>query len=120
MLLWNKHIFSWLLVLIMAISPVQVTMAIDVDQGGHGDRCQTMSIPSHDTVDSTLKNDCPMGHGDHCKDHAGCVGQFNSSTMQIPYSSLFVARPSAHNKFTRHNDAVDTVYPSLLKRPPKA
>lgn len=121
MLFRNKHIFSWLLVLIMTVSPVQVTVAIDVGQDGHGERCQmTSSMPSHDTVDMDLKVNCPMDHGDHCKDNPGCVAQVSSSSMQVPFSLLFVAKTIGHDKFIIANEDVRTVYPSLLKRPPKA
>jgi hypothetical protein len=116
----SKQIFSWLLVLILAISPIQVTMAIDVDLDGHGERCQMNSMPSHDSVDMDLKINSPMEHGDHCKDHPSCVGQVSSSSMQAPFSLLFVARTSGHYKFIMENEDVQTVYPSQLKRPPKA
>lgn len=120
----NKQRFSWLLVLIMAISPVQVTMAIDVDQDSHGERCHMPSKAStgssHDSVDSGTFHVCGMGHGDNCKDHAGCAGQFNSSTMSAPQQSLFFTTSSTHKKFTRYNEDVETTYPSCLKRPPKA
>lgn len=116
----NKQIGSWLLVLILAISPVQVTMAIDIDLDAHGERCQMNSMPSHDSVDMDSKINCPMEHGDHCKDHPGCVGKVSSSSMQAPFSLLFVAKTRGHIIFIIENEDVRTVYPSLLKRPPKA
>lgn len=116
---WNKYIYSWLLVLVMATSPVQGTMAFDVDQDAHGDRCQMTSIPSHDSVDINFPHNCPMGHGDQCKDHPGCVGQINLTSLQAPFSSQFASRTSSRFKFTRQTDDIQTIYPSLLKRPPK-
>lgn len=95
-------------------------MAIDVDMDGHGERCQMDLMPSHDSVDMDLKINHPMEHGDHCKDHPSCVGQLSSSSMQVPYNLLFTARAAGQHKFIIENEAVQTVYPSLLKRPPKA
>ena len=78
------------------------------------------SMPSHDAIEMGFKVYCPMEHGDHCKDHPGCVGQVSSSSMQVPYSLLFLANTIGHIKFIIENEDVQTIYPSLLKRPPKA
>lgn len=95
-------------------------MAMDVDLDGHGERCQMNSMPLHDSVDMDLKVNSPMEHGDHCKDHPSCVGQVSSSSMQVPYNLLFTARTAGQHKFIIENEDVHTVYPSRLKRPPKA
>lgn len=67
-----------------------------------------------------MDKNCSMEHAELCQDHPGCVGQFNSSTMQTPNALLLAVRASTHVKFLIYNEAVNTIYPSLLKRPPKA
>ncbi len=116
----SKQFFTWILVLIVAFSPVRVTMAIDFDQSSHGPNCHQSMLGSNDSIDMDMDEDCAMQHEQNCHDHPGCVGQFHSSALQAPASLQFVARASTHIKFLIDNEAVRTVYPSLLKRPPKA
>lgn len=116
----TKQFFSWMLVLIMAISPVQVTMAVDFDQSSHGSNCQSMMSDSIDSIVMNMDEECAMEHEEHCHDHPGCVGQFNSSTLQAPNALQLAVRASTLVKFLIDNEAVSTIYPPLLKRPPKA
>lgn len=95
-------------------------MSIDVDQKEHGPNCEMPTTGSHDSVDMEMKVNCPMQHGDHCKDHPGCVGKVSISSIQIPSLPLFSAIPPVQQKFIIESESVSTVYPSHLKRPPKA
>lgn len=118
-----KQFFSWLLVLIMVVSPVQVTMAIDVDQDSHGEHCQMPSMastPSHDSVDTKMTHDCAMQHGDHCQDHPGCTGQISSSSLYTPNTFLVNLRASSDLKYVPASDSFLVIYPELFKRPPKS
>ena len=112
----SKHFFSWLLVLMMIISPVQVSLAIDIDQHDHAPKCQ-MPMDADSSIGDSMN--CAMQHDEHCQEHADCVGQFNSSSLQPPYSFLLTPGASKQLKFIIQNDTVLSVYPSLLKKPPK-
>ena len=120
MLFVNRQFFCWLLVLVMMVSPIQVTMASDFAQQSHGMNCHK---PDHGINAVVSANCCKdPGGSDHtkiCIVHPECVAQF--STSLIP-SSLVVAMPRSVSliKFIAEHKAVLTHYPSLLKRPPKA
>ena len=114
----TKRFFCWLLVLIVAISPVRLTMAIDLDQSGHGSNCQESMLGSNVSMD--MNEDCLMEHEEHCHDHPACVGHLNTSAEQSLNSLHFASRTLIHVKFLSDTESVQTVYPSLLKRPPKA
>ncbi|MCK4709844.1 MAG: hypothetical protein KAU21_14595 [Gammaproteobacteria bacterium] len=113
----TKQFFSWLLVLMMVISPVQITMATDTDQGSHGANCQ---IPLVQISDIYQNDNCPMQYEKQCQEHPGCVAQFTTIPLLILNSNLSADRNITQLKFFTDNDVFLTHYPSLLKRPPKA
>lgn len=120
MLFFNRQFLSWLLVLVMMISPIQVVMATDFAQDSHGVNCQMPDSiaelavavncgADHDTAD----------HSKNCQEHPGCIAHL-STTL---FSSGFVvslSRAVSQLKFTADHDTILSHYPSLLKRPPKS
>jgi len=117
MILLAKQFFYCFLVLIMIISPVQVSMAADFDQHDHAPKCQ-MNMNAEISIGNSMG--CAMQHDEHCQEHAGCVGQFHSSSLQNSHSFLSASRASNSVKFISKNDTILNIYHSLLKRPPKA
>jgi hypothetical protein len=119
MIFKTRQFFSRLLILIMAISPVQMTMAIDLDQHNQSMNCQISQAQLPDTTISNTSVDCTSEYGEHCVDLSVCGAQFNFSSLYSSNSFLLVTRILAHAKFIPDNDAVSTHYPELFKRPPK-
>jgi len=122
MIFFNKQFLSWLLVLIIAISPIQVTTANGFGQSSHGELCQM--IEQEKSVNSTVKAtemtaDCGMSHGNDCQQHLGCIAQFSSTLIFLSLSSVSINRAVTHLKFIAGNDSILTHYPSRLKRPPR-
>lgn len=115
----TRQFFSRLLILIMTISPVQMTMAIDLDQHNQAMNCQILQAQLLNTTVSDTSGDCTSHYGEHCVDLSVCGAQFNFSSLYSSNSSLLMARAVIHTKFIPDNDAVSTHYPELIKRPPK-
>ena len=108
----TKQLFSWLLVLVMFISPFQVTMATDTDQNSQGVNCQ-MSTTS-------LSDNCLMEHGEKCQQHSNCVAQFTVGALPQLNTLHSAHRDIAQLKFISEIDAFVSQYPSQLKHPPKS
>jgi hypothetical protein len=117
--LLTRQFFSRLLILIMTISPVQMTMAIDLDQHNQAVNCQVSQAQLPDTTISNTSGGCTSEYGEHCVDLSVCGAQFNFSSLYSSKSFLLITRAVTHTKFTADNDAVSSRYPELLKRPPK-
>jgi hypothetical protein len=120
MLFFNRQFLSWLLVLIMMISPIQVVMASDFAQDGHGAKCQMSGSSAELVVSANCGSDHDMAdHSKNCQEHPGCIAH-SSTTL---FSSSFVvalSRAVSQLKFKADHDTFLTHYPSLLKRPPKS
>jgi hypothetical protein len=119
MIFKTRQFLSRLLILIMAISPVQMTMAIDLDQHTQAVNCKFSQAQLPDTTISNTSGDCTSEYGGHCVDLSVCGAQINFSSLYSSNSFLLVSRTLAHAKFIPGNDAVSTRYPELFKRPPK-
>ena len=116
--LFTRHFFSRLLILVMTISPVQITMAIDLDQSNQTMNCQISQAQLSGTGVNSLSGDCTSDYSKHCVDLSVCGAQYNF-TSYSSNSILLITRVLTHTKFLPDNDAVSTHYPELLKRPPK-
>jgi len=116
-MIFIKQFFTLLLVLIMAISPVQVTMASDIDQNSQGINCQMSLMQMSDTL---LNDNCPMQHDEECQQHPGCVAQFTVGALPQLNTLHSVLRDIAQIKLIPEIDIFVSQYPSLLKRPPKS
>ena len=116
--LLTRQFFSRLLILIMTISPVQITMAIDLDQSNQAMNCQISQAELSGTGVNSLSGDCTSDYSRHCVDLSVCGAQYNFTS----YSSnlfLLMSRAATLTKFMPDNDSVSTHYPELVKRPPK-
>jgi hypothetical protein len=103
----------------MTINPVQMTMAIDLDQHNQAMNCQISQAQLPSTTVGNTGTDCTSDYGEHCVDLSVCGAQFNFFSLYSSNSFLLVTRTLAHAKFIPGNDAVSTRYPELFKRPPK-
>jgi hypothetical protein len=116
--LFTRQFFSRLLILIMTISPVQITMAIDLDQHNQAMKCQISQAQLANTTVGNTSEGCTSDYNGHCVDLSVCVAQYNLSSYSSS-SFLLITRAVTHTKFIPDNDSVSTHYPELLKRPPK-
>jgi hypothetical protein len=102
----------------MTISPVQITMAIDIDQHNQAMNCQISPAQLTSTSVNNTSDDCPSDYSGNCVDVSVCVAQYNFS-LYSSNSFLLITRAATHTKFMPDNDSVSSHYPELLKRPPK-
>jgi hypothetical protein len=116
--LFTRQFFSRLLILIMTISPVQITMAVDLDQHNQAMNCQVSQAQLSSTGVNSLSGDCTSNHSGHCVDLSVCGAQYNF-TSYSSNSFLLISRAATHTKYMPDDDLVSTRYPELLKRPPK-
>ena len=114
-----NQFFTWLLVLMMIISPLRVSMAAEFDQHSHGLNCQMSDKDSHTENDLTMDKDCAMDHDEHCQNHVSCVGT-STSFFQASNQFLFSASKETAIKFTINDENIQAHYPELLKRPPRS
>jgi len=119
MIYFSRQFISRLLILIMTISPVQITMAIDLDQHNQAMNCQISQAQLPNTRVSIPGEDCTSDYGEHCVNLSVCGAQFNFSSLYSPNAFLLIPRAVTHTKFIPDNDAISTRYPELVKRPPK-
>ena len=108
-----------LLILVMAISPVQITMAIDFGHNNLVKNCQISKARTADFMERIMDEGCKSDQKNHCVDLSVCVTQHNFSSMKSSNSFLLLTRAVIHKKFIADSDAVSTQYPELLRRPPK-
>jgi len=119
MFYFDRQLIIRLLILVMAISPVQITMAIDIDQNNQAMNCQNSQVQPANIMEKIMGGGCQSDQSSHCVDLSVCVTQHNFSSMQSSNSFLLLARAAIHKKFVADIDAVSTHYPELLRRPPK-
>ncbi len=103
----------------MAISSVQVSMAVDFEQDSHGINCQNSMMESSSSDHLNMDKDCAMNHNEHCQNHVSCVGH-STSFFQISNQSLVTVRNEIAFKFTINDESLQAHYPELVKRPPKS
>jgi hypothetical protein len=103
----------------MTISPVQITMAIDLDQHNQAMKCQISQARLANTAVNNLNADCSSDYSGHCVDLSVCVAQYNFTSQYSLNSFLLMSRAVTHTKYMPDDDSVSTHYPDLLKRPPK-
>jgi len=116
--LLTRQFFSRLLILVMTISPVQITMAIDLDQHNQAMNCQISQVQLTSITFNNTSDDCTSDYNGHCVDLSVCVAQYNFS-LYSSNSFLLMSRAATHTKFMPDKDSVSTQYPELIKRPPK-
>jgi len=103
----------------MAISPVQITMALAIDQNNQVEYCQISQVHPADIMEKIMGGACQSDQSSHCVNLSVCVTQHNFSSMKSSNSFLLLTRAVIRNKFIAVSDAVSTHYPELLRRPPK-
>lgn len=120
MLYISRQFLAQLLILIMVVSPVQITMAIDIDQLGQAMACQVSQVQLANMTDKNMDGKCTPEFGGHCMELSVCGAQNNISSLHSVNLFLLVARATAYKNFVVDSDSVRTHYPELLKRPPKS
>ena len=108
-----------LIILIIAISPVQITMAIDFDQHSQATTCQMSQEQPAEIMVKIMGEACKSDQDNHCVDLSVCSVQYNVSSLYSSGLFQLTARTVIHKKFIAERDAVSTQYPELLKRPPR-
>ena len=116
-----KKIYSWLLILIMAISAVQSATAIDFSQNRQSEECQMMQMSLPNANGMKAGGNCPMEQGENKCIDAECIttpGEFSSP--HAPHATLFAQVHQSQQKIMSGCDPILSHYPDLLKRPPRA
>ncbi len=119
MLNFSRQSLIRLLIFIVAISPVQITMAVDFDPPGQNVDCQILPVQSADWADANMEDSCGLDKSDHCIDTSVCAAHTNFTSLRSSISLLVSPDAVTLLRFTSNNEAMSTNYPGLLKRPPK-
>jgi len=109
-----------LLILILAINPIQITMAIDFDPPDQNMNCQISPALSLGSFDTNMDDSCGVEKNGHCIDLSVCAAHTNFTSLRSSIPLLLSPAVVTLLRFTRNNESMSTNYPGLLKRPPKA
>ncbi len=116
----GKQFFSWLLVLSLAMSPLQSVLGIDFDQISHERDCQTSQINPTTPGEIGSEDPCQLEHNNHCFNFLGCTTSVNSSSIQSKYLLQDPARNIIKLNFESNSPSLFSIYPELLNPPPIA
>ena len=108
-----------LLIVILAISPAQITMAIDLDQPDQNMIWQFSPALSQGSIDTNMDDSCTLENSGHCFDISVCASHSDLTSMRPSTSLLLSPAVITLLSFTGYNESMPTNYPGLLKRPPK-
>ena len=114
-----RQIIARLLILIIAISPVQITMAVEIDQHIEAMHCQNSQVPPTNVM-HRMGGACEPDQSSHCVVVSVCVTPLNLASLKSSNSFQLLARDATPSLFVPDKDTVPTHYPEPLKRPPKA
>ncbi len=118
-----KQFMFRILVLAIAVGPMQAAIAFDFDWGDHVTLmdCQQAPMQSADVVDRQTKESCQSNQESPCINqiHLGCAAQFSSSMFQNSYALIASDLAARKLQFSTDNDVVRTHYPELIIRPPR-
>ena len=120
MLNFSQRFLIRLLIFIVAISPVQITMAVDFDPPGQNMDCQILPLQSADWADTNMDDSCALEKSGHCIDLSVCAAHTSFTSLRSSISLLLSPAAVTLLRFTNNNESMSTNYPGLLKRPPKA
>ncbi len=114
-----KRWFLRLLVVILAFNTYQVSYATDLDRDNPENRCQNFQL--HAFVATELDNIdlCNSEHKVHCFSLLGYTSSLNGGSMLSRISYQEPARVIIKLGHKKNDSALVTIYPKLLKRPPK-
>ena len=115
-----KKIYSWVLVLIMAISTIQSAIAIDFGQESQGKECQVTHISLSDANGMEAVGNCPAQEDEDKHADAECTMPCNFSSLLAPLITTLATRVEFRQKILTGSDPVLSHHSDLLKRPPKA
>ena len=115
----NKQFIARFMVLIMSISPVQITIAADFDHHDTEMNCQISSVPSPDPTYMNIDDNCGIENSSHCVDLSVCAAQTNFISLRSSSPLIISASAVTRLKITTDNQSISTNYPELLRRPPK-
>lgn len=120
----NRSPLSWLLVLMMIISPVQwayANAALESMESSNQTHTVVCNQPSGEQNNATLMqgSDCPMDHQVHCLSFNTCLSQLHFPVFQIGAYN-FAPMFSGGHRFPVSDDDIRSFIPDPLKRPPIA
>ena len=117
---FSKHFFRWLLVLPLAISPLQSVIGMDFDQMSHESDCQISLLSPTIPGEIDSEDTCQLEHNNHCLNLSGCTTSVNSSSIQSKYLFQDLARNIIKLNFESNSPSLFSIYPELLNPPPIA
>ena len=115
----TPRLLLWTIMLAIAFSPLQVSLAKVVAPHEHAVTCAHAQPHSgHDNMQ--LAHDiCDQGHSEQCIDHPGCLMQ-NTFTSLQPVPALKLLDPiGTALRHARASARLRTIYTDSLTRPPK-
>lgn len=115
-----KKIYTWLLILIMAISAVQGAAAFDFNQNKKGQECQLMQMSLSDDNNSGADGNCPIKHGENNGFDNECITPCDFSSLQDPHATRLGIGANSQKNILTGGDTILSHHPELLQRPPKA
>ena len=115
-----KKICSWTLMLIMALSAFQNSIAMDFVHNKQGVECRMAQKSVANTDVLKADGNCPTEHGESTCIDIRCLSQLNLSSLHPVHARILPARAEFLQKLLPDCNAIFSHYPDLLKRPPKA
>lgn len=110
---------KWILMLVIALSPMQVSLAQKAAPHDHPQNCQDMHV--HGGIQLAMPDDhCENGHSDLCIDHPGCLAQMTFTSLQPIGEQLFAGLTSQTVRYARLRTDVLSRYLDSLTRPPNS
>jgi len=115
-----KALMAWLIVLVMLINPLQMVMAVDMQQS-HKD-IQLHSENSHSMMLDHMKGNhlSQSDHKNSCCDTQSCIHLSSVSSLHRKMLSVEVNYASSIISYASENDGfLISYYPEQPKRPPR-
>ena len=117
----SEKIYSWLLVLTIAISTPQSAMAVEISANMLEGDIQAIQLLVTDASDPKTSGNCPTEHDkESCGESECCITLCNITPMQFPYVLRLSMGTESRRVIVTDCDTITSRHPDLLKRPPKA
>lgn len=114
-----KKIYSWLLILIMAMGTVQGALAMEFSQNYQQDGCLVKQMSSSDANDSKTGGSCPMEQDEKKCIDSECIAPGNFLSLQPAHATQLSVPAEFQQQALTGCNAILSHYPDLFKRPPK-
>lgn len=122
----SRQIWSWILILVISITPLQLSFAQDtVNMVGSMEmmmEADCLKSGKDLAKDQNMQHDpnCNMDHETQCQSSFyNCLSQFHTPTFPLSESYQWVSDALANSLLPISDERVTSYYPDSLKRPPR-